>query len=255
MIDIHNHILPGLDDGAKDERMSVEMARKAASEGIKTIVATPHHKTSQYTNDASAVRSHVEVLNKLLQQENIDVTILPGQEIRITGELVEDYENGDSLPVTQVGNYMLLELPSSNVPHFTDRLLYDLSMKGIVPVIAHPERNAEIIENPDKLYRMIKNGAMAQVTSASVNGNFGKKIQRFSHQLIGANLVHFVASDAHNTTNRGFQWTSSWEMIEKKFGSDYRYMLGENAELLVAQKHVMKEVPERVNQRKFLGIF
>ncbi|QPC47661.1 tyrosine-protein phosphatase [Mangrovibacillus cuniculi] len=254
MIDIHSHILPGIDDGAKHEQESLEMARQASKEGVRTIIATPHFD-SRFRNTASEVKAAVEIFNELLKQYDIPVSVLPGQEVHIGEELLENLDKEIILPITQLGHYMLVELPSSSVPFYTDQLLYDLSLKGIVPIIAHPERNAELIENPDKLYKLVKNGVLTQVTSASIAGKFGKKIQRFSESLIESNLTHFIASDAHNTSSRNFYWEKAWNTIDKKFGADYHYLFSENAELLVANRNVQKEIPSRVKQRKFLGMF
>ena len=99
---------------------------------------------------------------------------------------------------------MLIEFPSSHLPRYANKLLFDLQVQGIVPIIVHPERNREIMENPDRLYNLVKEGALSQLTGTSVTGKMGKKIQKFSFDLIQTNLTHFIASDAHNTTTRPF---------------------------------------------------
>src|SRR5690606_32221946 len=103
--------------------------------------------------------------------------------------------------------------------------------------------------------KFVKNGALTQVTAGSVCGYFGKKIKKFSHQLIEANLTHFIASDAHNVSSRSFKMVEAFHEVEKSFGNDMVYMLKENAELLVVNQRVNKEIPERVVRKKFLGIF
>lgn len=255
MIDIHCHILPSVDDGAKHMTESIEMAKAAFQQGITTIVATPHHNDGKYDNKREEILEKVQELNSRLKKEEIGVTILPGQECRISGELIEQYDKNEVLTLNNTGKYIFLELPSSQVPLYTEKLIYDLQMKGLVPIIVHPERNAELIETPDKLYQLVKKGACTQITAASVAGKFGKKIKKFSLDLIEANLAHFVASDAHNLQNRTFLMDEAYRIIEKEFGSDIKFMFMENAELLVEGQTVMKEIPERIKKKKLFGMF
>lgn len=254
MIDIHCHILAGIDDGAQTDNDSLAMAKLAVQEGITTIVATPHHKNGRYLNPKQDVLVKVAELNKRLLEEEIDLKILPGQETAISGELLEDYENGHVLTLNET-NYVFVELPSDHVPRYTEKMLFDLQLKGLIPVIVHPERNREIHERPELLYKLVEKGALAQLTAGSVCGRFGKKIKRFSEQLIEANLVHFIASDAHNITSRGFHLQQAYDVVEKLYGMDMVYLYRENAELLVEGMNVFKEVPQRVKRKRFLGIF
>jgi protein-tyrosine phosphatase len=254
MVDIHSHILPGVDDGARDLSESIEMAKVAVQQGIHTIVATPHHLNNRYENGKQSILAKVEELNRVLLEEKIDLKVLPGQEVRIHGELVEGYNVGEILPVNHM-QYVLVEFSSSHVPRYTETLFYDLQNKGLIPVIVHPERNQEIIENSEILYNLVQKGALSQVTASSVCGDFGKKIKNFSHQLIEANLTHFIASDAHDTFSRPFKMREAFDLIETKYGTDMVYLFEENAELLVEGSHVYKEVPERIKKKKFFGIF
>ncbi|MFL8938377.1 tyrosine-protein phosphatase [Rossellomorea oryzaecorticis] len=255
MIDIHSHILPGIDDGAKTIQDSIDMAKKAVSEGIHTIIATPHHMNGKYNNTKSDIIPMVRDLNETLETENISLEVLPGQECRIYGEILEDYQKNEILTLNQDSQYLFIEFPSSSVPRYTERLLYDIQVEGLTPVIVHPERNAELIERPDKLYKFVKNGAATQVTASSLTGYFGKNIQKFSQQIIEANLTHFIASDAHNINNRTFKMEEAMDYIEKKYGIDSVYYFTENAEMLVENKVIYKEIPEEIKKKKFLGIF
>jgi protein-tyrosine phosphatase len=255
MIDIHCHILPNVDDGADSLEASFNMARQAAEEGIRSIIATPHHNNGHYNNTKQQILKHTVNLNEALKEAHIPITVLPGQETRIYGELLEDYEKGEILTLNDGGKYVFVELPSNHVPRYTEKLLFDIQMIGLTPIIVHPERNAELIERPDHLYQLVKKGTLTQVTASSVSGYFGKKIRRFSHQLIEANLTHFISSDAHNTTNRGFKMTEAFDEIGSEYGMDMVYLFKENAELLVQGKTVMKEMPGRVKKKKFLGLF
>jgi protein-tyrosine phosphatase len=254
MIDLHCHILPGLDDGAQNMSQSISMARKAVEQGITTIVATPHHLTSSYENPKQVIMNRVEELNQVLHEEKINLTVLPGQEVRVHGEMVEGYKLGEILPLDHTP-YVLVEFSSSHVPRYTEKLFYDLQMNGLIPVIVHPERNQEITERPEVLYQLVKKGALTQVTAASICGDFGKKIKNFSHQLIEANLTHFIASDAHNTSTRTFKLHEAYNTVQAKYGNELVYMFTENAALVIEGSHVYKEIPERIKKKKFFNIF
>ncbi|MFC7786752.1 tyrosine-protein phosphatase [Rossellomorea sp. GCM10028870] len=255
MIDIHSHILPGIDDGASTIYDSIDMAKQAVSEGIHTIIATPHHRNGKYDNVKSDILPLVKEVNDRLREEHINLQVLPGQECRIYGEILEDYQKGDILPLNQVSQYLFIEFPSSSVPRYAEKLLYDIQVAGLTPVIVHPERNAELIERPEKLYKLVQGGAATQLTASSLTGYFGKNIQKFSQQMIQANLTHFIASDAHNIRNRTFKMEEAMDYIEKKYGIDMVYYFTENAELLIDGKNIYKEIPELIKKKKFLGIF
>ncbi|WP_026568354.1 tyrosine-protein phosphatase [Bacillus sp. UNC41MFS5] len=254
MVDLHSHILPGVDDGARNLSDSVNMAKMAVEQGIHTIVATPHHLNNRYENPKQTIIDRVRELNKALLEEKIDLKVLPGQETRIYGEMVEGYEVGEILPIDHT-QYVLVEFSSGHVPRYTEKLFYDLQTKGLIPVIVHPERNQEIIERPEILYRLVEKGALTQVTAASICGDFGKKIKSFSLQLIDANLTHFIASDAHNTSNRTFKMGEAFDIVQVKYGIDMVYLFQENAELVIEGSHVYKEVPERIKKKRFFNIF
>ena len=254
MIDIHCHILPGIDDGAKDLNDSFEMARQAQSQGITRIVASPHHKNGSFDNNFQDILTGVNLLNKELTREGIDIEILPGQEVRIYGEMEEDLDV-DLLTVNNSGVYMLIEFPSSHLPRYANKLLFDLQLKGIVPIIVHPERNREIMEDPSKLYRLIKEGSLSQVTASSVTGRMGKKIKKFSLDLLSHNLAHFIASDSHNTTTRPFDLREAYETVEKELGTSMRYQVQENPEEMVQGRMISKDIPERIKKKKLLGLF
>ncbi|BCB05874.1 tyrosine-protein phosphatase [Bacillus sp. KH172YL63] len=255
MIDIHSHILPGVDDGAKTIYNSIDMAKQAVSEGIHTIIATPHHRNGKYSNVKSDILPLVKEVNERFINEGINLEVLPGQECRIYGEILEDYHKGEILPLNHMSQYIFIEFPSSSVPRFAEQLLYDLQVEGLMPIIVHPERNAELMERPEKLYKLVQGGAATQLTASSLTGYFGKNIQKFSQQMIQANLTHFIASDAHNIHNRTFKMEEAMDFIEKKYGIDMVYYFTENAEMLVDGKNIYKEIPELIKKKKFLGIF
>ncbi|SHG03041.1 tyrosine-protein phosphatase [Ornithinibacillus halophilus] len=254
MIDIHSHILPGIDDGAKTLEDSLEMAREAVREGIDTIIATPHHRNGSFDNYKNDIQLHTKVLNEQLKKEGIPLTVLSGQETRIHGEMIEELESGimDTLNGT---DYVFVEFPSSSVPRYAKQMLFNLQVAGYKPIIVHPERNSRLLEHPSMLFEFVQKGALTQVTAASLIGKFGKKIQKFSHQLIDANLTHFLASDAHNTTSRGFVMQEAFGVLQKEHGAELFYLFMENAQLLVDGQMVNRFEPEPIKKKKILGLF
>ncbi|WP_417898858.1 CpsB/CapC family capsule biosynthesis tyrosine phosphatase [Bacillus haimaensis] len=251
MIDLNCHILPSMDDGAKHMTECIEMARTAVSQGIEIIVATPAISQGSIQD----ILEKVNVLNERLKNESIHLTVLPGQECPISDDFMSKYENGQMLTINNANKFIFLSFEASHVPHYTEQLLYDIQMKGLTPIIAHPEMNIELMESPDKLYQLVKKGACVQLNAGSVIGNNGKKVKRFVSELIDSNLAHFIASDAHDKKSSSFLLQEAYSTIEKGFGSDIKEILLENAELVVEGNSVIKEVPSRVKRKKLFGIF
>lgn len=254
MIDIHCHILPGVDDGAKFEEESLAMARAAVAQGIDTIIATPHHKNGMYDNPRNSIIQNVTILNELLERQDIPLKLLAGQETRINGDMIEEINNGIMQPLHDT-QYLFVEFPSGSVPRYAQQMLFDIQVVGYTPVIVHPERNRELIQNPASMYEFVRRGALTQITAASLIGKFGKNIQKFTNQLIEANLTHFIASDAHNTTTRGFCLEEALQYVKKQYGSDYFYTFLENSQLLVDNMSVNKLEPSKLKKKKILGLF
>ncbi|MEH7095607.1 tyrosine-protein phosphatase [Neobacillus vireti] len=248
MVDIHCHILPGIDDGAGNMSDSILMAKEAEKEGIHTIIATPH-LNNQYDNRKELIVTKVQEVNQALKNDGVNVTILPGQEPRIYGDILDDLEK-DEIQSLNNSQYLFIEFPSNHVPRYTEKLLFDIQVKGLTPIIVHPERNSELIERPDLLYHLVEKGALTQVTASSLCGYFGKNIKNFSNQIIEANLAHFIASDAHNITNRTFKMMEAFDLINEKYGTDFVYLFKENAELLITGKNVIKEIPVQIKKKK-----
>ncbi|WP_147802798.1 tyrosine-protein phosphatase [Alkalicoccus halolimnae] len=251
MIDLHSHILPGLDDGAPDEEEMLAMARTAVEEGITKLMATPHHQNGSYNNPASVIRRQVKKANARLKEQRIPLEILPGQEVRIYGEMLEDLGEGDVLTLNG-SNYLFVEFPSSQVPRYAKQLFYDLQLEGYKPVIVHPERNQVFVEKPRMLYDFVQNGALTQVTAGSVTGAFGRKIKHFSLEMIRANLTHIVASDAHNTTSRPFHLKEAYEVIEGEFDSKRAAFFQANAEKIIANDPVIPDQPKHMEEKSWL---
>jgi protein-tyrosine phosphatase len=248
MIDIHSHILPGLDDGAQNLGQAIEMAKAAVHEGIHTVIATPHHANGKFLNEAADVRNAVSLLNNELQERCIPLEILPGQEIRVYNGLLDDIYN-KSLMALHDSKYILIELPPAYIPESLDELLHELQVMGLTPIIAHPERNQEIVEDPDKLYKLVGQGALSQVTSHSLTGQFGRKIQKVSVELCRSNLAHVIASDSHNVTQRPFALGEAYQVIDRELGPDVSEIYRNNAVHIIHNNEIHRQKPLRKVRR------
>ncbi|QED49209.1 tyrosine-protein phosphatase [Cytobacillus dafuensis] len=255
MIDIHCHILPGVDDGAKDLIESIGMAKHAFSKGITTIFATPHHKTEWHNNEANSILEKVNILNMNLKRKKIPVNILPGQEPRIYGELLKDYKAGKIMTLNNQHKYLLIELPDSHVPSYAEQLLFNIQLEGIIPIIVHPERNDQIRENPNILHELVKNGAVTQITASNLIGQNGKQLKNFSLQLIFHNLTHFIASDSHRLSRNSFKLNEAFEVINEELGSDYVNLFLENTRVLLDGKGMYREEPTTMKIKKWFYFF
>lgn len=255
MIDLHCHILPGIDDGAKTMDDSLAMARVAVAEGITHILVTPHYKNGRWTNEKEVILQGVAAVQKELDERNISLTLFPGQEVRIVGELMEDIIENKIQFIDEANQYLMIEFPTATVPAFTDSLFFELQKSGVTPIIVHPERNHEILNDPTKLLDLVEKGALAQLTAGSYVGSFGKKIQKFSKQLIEANLVHFIASDAHNITTRTFYMKEAYQKLEKEFGKEKVSVFKQVTKDLVNGEVISTPSPRPIKGSKFLGLF
>lgn len=230
MIDLHCHIIPCVDDGAQSMEEAVEMAKCAVREGITGIIATPHHANGRYMNPADQVRKAAAMLNDALKEREIPLRIYPGQEIRIFRQLIADRSEWMTLNDSP---YVLIEFPFDEIPRYAEETFHELRVMGLVPIIAHPERYQEMVKRPESLLRFVEAGALAQVTSQSVTGALGKKIQAAALQMCRQNLIHFIASDAHDRSRRPFALKEAYAVLEQKLGLKYVYYFQRNAEAVL----------------------
>ncbi len=223
-IDIHCHILPGLDDGPSEMAQTMEMLRIAGEDGIECIVASPHVKTGVYENSRQAIADAVKKVNCEAKASVIPspagmVTVYPGADVYITRDLVDNARSGN-LPLINDGNYLLLELPAYVLPPIAEveKIIAGLRINGVIPLITHPERNLAILENISLVLKLIKAGAVCQLTGGSITGKFGGAVQKACFKMIKKGMVHAVASDAHDTVRRPPVLSEAHSMVAEKFG-------------------------------------
>ncbi|MBI5641471.1 MAG: tyrosine protein phosphatase [Nitrospirae bacterium] len=217
MIDIHCHILPSVDDGPADVKESIAMARMAAADGISCIAATPH---AIYGKGPSLqdIQERLSIFNKLVGEEGIKLEFVAGSDLRMTYELTEGIEKRD-VPTINGSRYFLLELPDL-IPPNTEGLLFAARLKGLVPVITHPERNQSLLMSPDKAVALKSSGALFQITAMSITGEFGDQIKDYSAFLLKKGLVDFVASDAHDAGYRVPLLSAAYKRVSVAFSPD-----------------------------------
>jgi protein-tyrosine phosphatase len=220
MIDLHTHILPGIDDGVPTEDDAVEFARVAAADGVRTIVATPHCREGFYVNERDAVLSAVARLVGRLADERVPIEILPGAEVHICPELVERIRDGRALTLADNGKTLLLELSTTQHPMELERLIFELKLAGVLPLLAHPERIRYFQDDIRRYEAVVRLGAYGQITTGSVLGVFGDDVLEFSEELLRKRLVHAVASDAHNVRGRPPVMTKAVQRIGTLVGDD-----------------------------------
>lgn len=218
MIDIHCHILPGVDDGARNLTESLLMADMAINDGIKGIVCTPHWLPGMFDTRRSFILSAVDELRQELQQRGLDMQLYPGAELRLDPAIPAGISNGDLLTLNDTGNYALIELPEAVVPQHLDQFFWGLQARGVTPILCHPERNFSFLQNHVLLWRLVEMGALVQITSGSLLGRFGRKIRDFSVLLLRHRMVHVIASDAHSPYGRTPRLMEAFREAEKIVG-------------------------------------
>ncbi|MEB8068891.1 tyrosine-protein phosphatase [Mammaliicoccus fleurettii] len=254
MIDIHNHLLVGMDDGPQSLEETIDLLTQAKEQGITGIVVTPHHLHPKYNNIFSDVDNAIKDLISSQQINDFNIQFYPGQEIRITDKVLEDIDQHQIQGINH-SKYLLIELPSNSMPHYTKNLLYEIQTKGFIPVIAHPERNKAIAQDINLLYELINNGALSQITASSLTGELGKNLQKLSIQMVEHNLIHFVASDAHHPKNRPFGLAELFITPKLKNMQPTIKGLLNNNEAMIQNKDVVKGRPIEFKKSKFFGLF
>lgn len=226
MIDIHHHLLPGLDDGAADLDMSVAMAEMAVADGITHVSCSPH-ANSHFRFDPAINQEKAEALRERLVEAGIPLTVGIGCDFHFSYENVQE-ALADPLHFTinRMG-YLLVELPDFGLPNGLTEQFHQLELAGMTPILTHPERNPTLQGSLDRIVDWLRGGVLMQVTADSVTGRMGKPAQRIAHQMLANRWVHFIASDAHNTTSRPPRMSEARRLIEKKYGADYAYALCE----------------------------
>jgi protein-tyrosine phosphatase len=220
MIDLHTHILPGVDDGVETVEEALEFARIARDDGTRLVVATPHCKEGTWENGRDEVLRRVRELRELLARESVELELAPGAEVHLCPDLVERVRDGRAPTLGDNGKTLLLELSLTQYPVELDKLIFELKLAGLEIVLAHPERIRYFQEDPSRYESLVRLGAYGQVTTGSLLGLFGSRAREYSLELVQRGQVHVLASDAHGTGSRSPRLTEALEAIVPLVGEE-----------------------------------
>lgn len=223
MYDIHCHLIPGIDDGARDEAEALSLLRIAVEEGITHVVFTPHMHLGRFDNFKNDIFDAFIALKLLAGKENIPLELAFAAEVRIDADLLHLFKQG-KIPFFKGENnqqVILLELPHSQFPPGAEKLISWMVAQGITPLIAHPERNRDIQKSPELALKLKRLGCLLQVTAGSVIGQFGEKSQILAHSLLKQKIADVVASDAHNLKRRPPKLKEAYNFIAEQFSIEY----------------------------------
>lgn len=225
LIDMHNHMLPGLDDGASNWKQSLTMASMAVEDGIEGVVCTPHWVVGRYENTRSVILSTLETFKKKLADNEIPLKVYPGAELHLDVSIPQGIRAGDLLTINDTGRFALIELPQELLPQNLEEFFWDLQTQKITPIIGHPERNAVLLQDPARLYEWVQMGVLTQLTAASLLGLFGRRVQKFSASLVEHNLAHILATDAHGLHVRTPILSEGYKVIEGMKGEETAFQM------------------------------
>lgn len=204
LVDLHCHYLPGVDDGADNLRQGLALVHAAAVNGISRIVLTPHVHPGRYHNTATSLQVHFDAFERAVREQRLPVKLALAAEVRFSDELFIQVERGDIPLIHGLGGsrVMLLEFPHSHVPERWRLVVQWLVRRGITPMVAHPERNKDVMRNPQLAADMARAGCLLQVTAAALLGGFGERARQIAEALLREGFATIIATDAHNLNHR-----------------------------------------------------
>lgn len=237
MIDLHNHLLPGLDDGAQTLNEALKLAQIAVEDGITHAVCTPHIHPGLYDNTTTAIRGALEQYQQALSSAGIPLKVAAAAEMHFSLELMPQAE-AKTLPFLgkwQGKDVFLLEFPHTHIPFGAAKLVDWLIERDIIPMIAHPERNQQVIAEPQSLDSFIDNGCLLQITAGALTGCFGTAAQHCAEQLMIDDLVTCIATDSHNSHSRPPVLSEAAAAAEALLGAEYAEQLSKTNPWLITR--------------------
>ena len=254
MVDLHSHLIWGIDDGSKSKEMTINMLRQAVEGGTKKLVLTPHYMPGYYEVPNTKVKERRKELESLVREIDIDIEIYCGQEVYFNERILDNFYS-KLIGTINDSRYMLIEfnMRSFSVKEVTE-ILYELQIKGIVPVIAHPERYIQFIKNPSLINEFIKEGFLFQLNIGSITGDFGKEVKKTAELFLKNRIYSFFGSDAHRDEKRNPNMKEGSKIL-KAMDSKYFKYLQESGEELLNNKEV-KFIGNLIKEKKgILGMF
>lgn len=235
-VDVHCHMLHGIDDGSKSADESLEMARMAVDDGITTVVLTPHQLGSYRHNRGDDIRARVAAFQELLDQHEIGLRVLPGADVRIEPDMLDKLRTGEVLSLGDHGRHVLLELPHE-IYFPLEPVLEQLHAAGMVGILSHPERNHGLLREPQYIAPLVARGCLMQITAGSLTGTFGPASQQMSEWMLEQGLVHLIATDAHGARARRPLLKRAFQIASRLAGPDVAFRLCSEFPAAIAQGH------------------
>lgn len=238
-IDIHSHILPGVDDGSRDFEESLAMLRQAAQEGIGRIILTPHQKPQQHCVSVEGLHKRIEILQEEIDEKKLGITLYPGGELFFRQGLAQELQEG-KLCTLAGSRYVLVEFyPQEHYSYIRDGL-YSLLAAGYMPVVAHVERYAQVCAKQEYLEELLEMGCYYQINAGSLTGNNGFSMKRTAWKIVKGQMAHFVGTDAHRAVgSRSVQLAACAKLLSKKCGEEYaERLLSLNARMVLRDEEI-----------------
>jgi len=245
MVDLHCHILPGIDDGARTVEESLAMAETAIRDGITHVVATPH-ASSEYAFDFARIRAARDDLQSRLGNR---IHLATGCDFHLSPENLLALRESPAQFCINQKDYLLVEFNEFSIPPTMDQALHQLQLAGLRPVVTHPERNGILRAKPERLLTWVRLGCYVQVTAGSLLGTFGPGAKSDSLAWIAQGLVHFVSTDAHNTTSRPLKLGPAFDLVRSHFGQETAQGLFVDNPLAAFEGRPLPYVPEVADER------
>lgn len=252
MLDLHSHILPGIDDGAKDLGTALAMAGIAVGDGITTMVATPHFMEGEIDNTRELVLAKCREYEQVLAKKNLPLKIIPGTEVYLSPNIPERMKRGELMTINDTGKYLLVELPMQSVPSWVEQVMFELNVLGVTPIIAHPERNGELAGDIELVARLVDKGCLLQINGGSLTGLYGKQIKKTADHLVKQGLFHFIGSDAHSAGGRSPRLKEEMAMLERLFPGGAEYVAQNGKSVLAGEELVENGVAKGVPRKGFI---
>lgn len=224
MVDIHHHLLPGLDDGPNTMEASIAMARLAVAEGITHVICSPH-ANGHYEFDPAVNAAKTEELRTRLAEQNIPLKLGSGCDFHLSFDNVKRAQVAPARFSINGLGYLLVEVPDYGLPPGLTETFYELQLAGLTPILTHPERNPTLQNEPNRLIDWLRGGVLIQVTADSLTGHKGRYAERMAHDLLEKRWVHFLATDAHNATSRPPRLRDAHDLVATKYGVSYAHAL------------------------------
>lgn len=253
MIEMHIHLLPGVDDGSKSMEETEKMLRIIEDDGIDKVIATPHFYRGYYESSHEDIVKLVDKVNGLCRDKGINVEVHSGQEVFLDRHTLEDYEASRIAKIENT-DYMLVELPMMKMPEDAMSIIYELRIKGIRPIMAHPERYVYVMEQPDIVNTFVEEGCLLQINSGSIRGRFGKDVMKTAHTLIKNGMCNLIGSDAHSEIKRKPGLSEAFNIV-KDMDKDFAANLEDNSEKLFKNEDIELCTNRIKKKRGFFGFF